>query len=258
MAIHPTAIVDSSADISPDAEIGPYCIVGANVSIGARTRLLANVYTEGKLTIGEDNVFYPYSSVGTTPQDKKYKGEASETQIGNRNNIREFVTIHRGTEGGGMVTRIGDDNLLMAYVHIAHDVQVQNHTILANGVTFAGHVIVEDYVNIGGLTAVHQFTRIGRHAIVGSRSVIKQNVLPYSITASDHAVEVYGANRIGMERAGFAASNIETLQNAFRILTRAGLNTTQALARIEEELPRTDELDILVAFIRSSHGGFTK
>lgn len=258
MAIHPTAIIDPGAEISSTADIGPYCIVGANVSIGARTRLLANVYLEGKLSVGEDNVFYPYSSIGAAPQDKKYRGEASETQIGNRNNIREFVTIHRGTQGGGMVTRVGDDNLLMAYVHIAHDVIVHNHTILANGVTFAGHVIVEDYANVGGLTAVHQFTRIGRHAIVGSRSVLKQNVLPYSITASDHSVEVYGANRVGMERAGFPASSIETLQNAFRILTRAGLNTTQALARIEEELPKTEELETLLAFIRNSQGGFAK
>ncbi|HEX4771886.1 MAG TPA: acyl-ACP--UDP-N-acetylglucosamine O-acyltransferase [Bryobacteraceae bacterium] len=258
MAIHPTAIIDPSAEISSTAEIGPYCIVGANVSIGARTRLVANVYLEGKLSIGEDNVFYPYSSIGAAPQDKKYRGEASETQIGNQNNIREFVTIHRGTQGGGMVTRVGDDNLLMAYVHIAHDVFVHNHTILANGVTFAGHVIVEDYANVGGLTAVHQFTRIGRHAIIGSRSVIKQNVLPYSITASDHSVEIYGANRVGMERAGFPVSSIETLQNAFRILTRAGLNTTQALARIEEELPMNEELEALLAFIRNSQGGFAK
>jgi UDP-N-acetylglucosamine acyltransferase len=258
MAIHPTAIIDPSAEISTDSEIGPYCIVGSDVSIGARTRLLAHVYLEGKLSIGEDNIFYPYSSIGVAPQDKKYKGEASETRIGSHNNIREFVTIHRGTEGGGMITRIGDGNLLMAYVHVAHDVAVQNHTILANGVTFAGHVVVEDYANIGGLTAIHQFVRIGRNAMVGSRSVIKQNVLPYSITASDHSVEVYGANRVGLERAGFSAPAIEALQSAFRILTRAGLNTTQALARIEEELPKTEELETLLSFIRNSQGGFAK
>ncbi len=141
-----------------------------------------------------------------------------------------------------MVTSIGDDNLLMAYVHIAHDVIIHDHTIIANGVTFAGHVTVEDYANIGGLSAIHQFCRIGRHAMVGSYSVIKQNVLPYSITASDHEVEVYGANRVGMERGGFAAEAIEPLQNAFRTLTRAGLNTSQALARIEEEIPATPEI----------------
>ncbi|MBV9081381.1 MAG: acyl-ACP--UDP-N-acetylglucosamine O-acyltransferase, partial [Acidobacteriaceae bacterium] len=239
-------------------EIGPYCIVGAGVSVGARTRLLAHVYLEGKLSIGEHNIFYPYCSCGVTPQDKKYKGEASETRIGNRNSIREFVTIHRGTEGGGMVTSIGDGNLLMAYVHVAHDVVIHNNTILANGVTFAGHVIVEDYANVGGLSAIHQFVRIGRHAIVGSYSVIKQNVLPYSITASDHKVEVYGANRIGLERTGYSAEAIETLQNAFRLLTRSGLNTSQALAKMEEETPQTDEIKKLVDFIHNSPRGFIK
>lgn len=258
MAIHPTALVDPAAEISTEAEVGPFCIIGAGVSVGARTRLMAHVYLEGKLAIGEDNTFYPYCSCGVAPQDKKYRGEASETRIGNRNSIREFVTVHRGTQGGGMVTAIGDDNLIMAYVHIAHDVIVHNHTIIANGVTFAGHVIVEDYANIGGLTAVHQFVRVGRNAMIGSRSVIKQNVLPYSITACDHSVEVYGANRIGLERAGFAPGRIEILQNAFRILTRSGLNTTQALAKIEEELPQTAELQTLLSFIRNSHGGFSK
>lgn len=258
MAIHPTAIIDPQAEISPDAEIGPYCIVGPGVTIGARTRLLAHVYLEGKLAIGSDNIFFPYCSCGVTPQDKKYRGEPSETRIGNGNSIREFVTINRGTEGGGMVTSISDGNLLMAYVHVAHDVRIHNHTILANGVTFAGHVIVEDYANIGGLSAIHQFCRIGRHAIIGSYSVIKQNVLPYSVTASDHKVEVYGANRIGMERHGYSSGAIEPLQQAFRILTRAGLNTTQALARIEEELPLTAEVKELLEFIRASNRGFLK
>lgn len=251
MAIHPTAIVDPKAEIASDAEIGPYCIIGSGVTIGARTRLMGHAYLEGKLTVGEDNIFYPFCSCGVAPQDKKYRGEPSETRIGNGNSIREFVTIHRGTEGGGMVTAIGDGNLVMAYVHIAHDVIVHNRTILANGVTFAGHVIVEDGANLGGMTAVHQFCRIGCYAIVGSYSVIKKNVLPYSKTASAHEVEVYGANRVGMERAGFSNDSIEALQNAFRILTRAGLNTTQALARIEEEVPGTPEVRHLIEFIKA-------
>ncbi len=258
MAIHPTAIIDPQAEISSQAEVGPYCIVGAGVAIGARTRLMAHVYLEGKLTVGEDNTFYPYCSCGVAPQDKKYKGEPSETRIGNRNTIREFATIHRGTEGGGMVTSIGDGNLLMAYVHVAHDVRIHNHTILANGVTFAGHVVVEDYVNVGGLSAIHQFVRIGQHSIIGSYSVIKQNVLPYSITASDHEAKVYGANRVGLERRGFDAEAIEPLQNTFRLLTRSGLNTTQALAKIEEEIPQTPEVCCVLEFIRNSQGGFLK
>ncbi len=258
MAIHPTAIIDPDADISREAEIGPYCIIGSGVTIGARTRLMAHVYLEGKLTIGKDNVFYPYCSCGVAPQDKKYKGEPSETRIGDRNTFREFVTVNRGTEGGGMMTSIGDSNLVMAYVHIAHDVIIHNHTIIVNGVTFAGHVVVNDYANIGGLSAIHQFCRIGQHAMVGSRSVIKHDVLPYSVTASNHQAEVYGANRIGLERSGYASEAIEPLQNSFRILTRSGLNTTQALARIEEEIPQTEEVKNLLDFIRSSPHGVTK
>ena len=258
MAIHPTAIVDPDANISPEAEVGPYCIIGSAVTIGARTRLLAHVYLEGKLTIGKDNVFYPYCSCGVTPQDMKYRGEPSETRIGDRNSIREFVTINRGTAGGGMITSIGDSNLLMAYVHVAHDVMIHNHTILANGVTFAGHVTVEDYANIGGLSAIHQFCRIGRHAMVGSNSVIKQNVLPYSVTAADHNAEIYGANKVGLERKGYGPEAIEPLQNAFRMMTRSGLNTTQAITRIEEEIQPTPEIQELLGFIRNSQRGFVK
>ena len=258
MAIHPTALIDPKTEIAPDAEIGPYCVIGPAVRIGARTRLMSHVVLEGKLTIGTDNVFFPFCSCGVAPQDKKYRGEASETIIGNGNSIREFVTIHRGTQGGGMRTVIGDHNLLMAYVHIAHDVIIHNHTILANGVTFAGHVIVHDYANIGGLSAIHQFCQIGKHAIVGSRSVIKQNVLPFSQTASDHESKVYGANRVGLQRSGFTPEAIEPLQNAFRLLSSSGLNTSQALARIEEEIPLTPEIKELLEFIRSSERGFVK
>lgn len=258
MAIHPSAIIHPQADVAADAEIGPYCVIGEGVTIGARTRLIAHVYLEGKLTVGEDNLFYPYCSCGAAPQDKKYRGEASETRIGNRNSIREFVTVNRGTEGGGMVTAIGDDNLLMAYVHVAHDVIIGNKTILANGVTFAGHVIVQDSANVGGLSAIHQFVRIGRHAMVGSYSVIKQDVLPFSITATDHDARVFSANRVGLERGGFSSEAIESLNSAFRTLTRAGLNTSQALARIEEEVLLTDQVQELIAFIRGSQRGFLK
>ena len=242
MRIHPSAIIDPKTSIAGDAEIGPYCVIGPNVQIGAGTRLMSHVVLDGKLTIGEDNVFFPFCSCGVEPQDKKYHGEASETIIGNKNTIREFVTVHRGTEGGGMRTAIGDGNLLMAYVHVAHDVIIRNHTILANGVTFAGHVTVEDYANIGGLSAIHQFCRIGKYSIVGSRSVIKQNVLPFSQTATDHESKVYGANRVGLQRSGFSAEAIEPLQNAFRLLSNSGLNTSQALVRIEQELPQTAEV----------------
>src|SRR6185312_11018945 len=172
MPIHPTAIVNPAAEISPEADVGPYCIIGADVRVGARTRLMAHVFLEGRLEVGEDNIFYPYSSIGVAPQDLKYAGEASETRIGDRNKIREFVTINRGTTGGGMVTAIGSDNLLMAYVHVAHDVTITDHVILANNVTFAGHVYVGEYDNIGGHHGIRQLYRIGRHAIFRRYSVV--------------------------------------------------------------------------------------
>ena len=258
MSIHPTAIVSPKARIHESAEIGAYCIIGDDVEIGARTRLMANLYCEGPTRIGEDNLFYPYSTVGVAPQDKKYKGERAETRIGNGNTIREFVTIHRGTQGGGLLTSVGDGNLLMAYVHIAHDVHIGNHTILANAVTFAGHVTVGDYANIGAHSGVHQFCRVGRHAIIGGYSVVVQDVLPFSNTVSDRPIHVYGANRIGMERAGISSETIEGLQTALRLLTRAGLNTTQAIEKIQADLPETPELRELIEFIRASERGVIK
>src|SRR3954453_13373029 len=222
MPIHPTAIVDPAAEINPGADIGPYCIIGAEVHIGARTRLMANNYLEGPTFVGEDNIFFPYSTAGVASQDLKYKGERAETRIGHRNRIREFVTIHRGTQGGGLVTSIGSDNLLMAYVHIAHDCSVGDHVILVNAVTLAGHVTIGDWAELSPFCGVHQFCRIGRHAFVGPHTVVTQDVLPYSMTVSEREVKVFGANRVGLERRGFAKSSIEGLQTGFRLLTRSG------------------------------------
>ena len=258
MPIHPTAIIDPAARIAASAEIGPYSIIGADVEIGERTRLMAHVYIEGPTRIGDDNLFFPYSTVGVAPQDLKYQGERSETRLGSRNRIREFVTIHRGTEGGGLVTSLADDNLLMAYVHVAHDVLIGNHTVMANGVTFAGHVIVEDWAVIGAFSGIHQFCRVGRHSMTGGYSVITQDVLPFSTTVSSREVRVYGANATGLERRGFTKTAIEGLHKAFRILTRSGLNTTQAVDRIHAEVPSSPEVDELLAFIARSERGFVK
>ncbi len=178
---------------------------------------------DGPLQIGEDNVFFPYSTVGVAPQDLKYKGERSETRIGHRNRIREFCTIHRGTQGGGMLTSIGDDNLLMAYVHVAHDVHVGSHTVLSHAATLGGHVTIEDWAWIGAASGVHQFCRVGRHAIVGGYSVITQDVMPFSNTVSARDAKVFGANATGLERRGFSKDSIDALHKAFRLLTRAGL-----------------------------------
>lgn len=256
--VHPTAIVDSQARIAESAEIGPYSIIGAGVEIGPRTVVKGHVFMEGPLTIGEDNVFFPYSTVGVAPQDLKYKGEPSQLRIGNRNRIREFATLHRGTEGGGMLTSIGDDNLLMAYTHVAHDVQLGSHVILSHAATLGGHVIVEDWAWIGAAVGVHQFCRIGRHSIVGGYSVITQDVLPFSNTVTAREAKVFGANSTGLERRGFSSETIDALHKAFRLLTRAGLNTAQAVERIREEVQTSDEVAELLAFISLSQRGFIK
>lgn len=258
MPIHPSSIVDPAAKIAETADIGPWCYIGAEVEIGARTRLMANVYIEGVTTIGEDNIFFPYTTVGVASQDLKYKGERAYTRIGNRNRVREFITIHRGTEGGGLITSIGDDNLLMAYVHVAHDVAIGNRTVLANAVTFGGHVTVGDWVVIGASTGVHQFCRIGRHAMIGGYSVVTQDVMPFSTTVSDREIKVFGANKTGLERRGFEADTVDALRKALRLLTHAGLNTTQAVERIRAEVPALPEIEELLEFIASSKRGVVK
>jgi len=258
MPIHPTAIIDPAARIHPDADIGPFCVIGAEVEIAARTRLMANIYIEGPTWIGEDNTFYPFASVGVASQDLKYHGERAETRIGHRNKIREFVTIHRGTEGGGALTRIGDDNLLMAYTHIAHDANIGSHCILGNAVTLAGHVTIEDYAIVEAFSGVHQFCRIGKHAFVGGYSVLTQDVLPFSMTVTPRESKVFGANKVGLKRRGFEPDAIDALQKSFRLLGSDTLNTTQALEQIRAEVPPGAEVDELIEFIRSAKRGFIK
>ena len=258
MPIHPTAIVDPAARIDETAIVGPFCVIGAEVEIGARTELKAHVYVEGPTWIGEDNLFYPYASVGVASQDLKYKGERAETHIGSRNKIREFVTIHRGTEGGGLKTVVGDDNLLMAYTHVAHDVQMGSHCVLANAVTLAGHVVIGDWAVIGAFSGVHQFCRIGRHSMIGGYSVITQDVMPFATIVTPRESKAFGANATGLERRGFNATTVENLQNALRLLTRGKLNTSQAIDKIREEIPACEEVEELIAFIQSSERGVIK
>jgi len=258
MPIHPTAIVDPAARIDETAIVGPFCVIGAEVEIGARTELKAHVYVEGPTWIGEDNLFYPYASVGVASQDLKYKGERAETHIGSRNKIREFVTIHRGTEGGGLKTVVGDDNLLMAYTHVAHDVQMGSHCVLANAVTLAGHVSIGDWAVIGAFSGVHQFCRIGRHSMIGGYSVITQDVMPFATIVTPRESKAFGANATGLERRGFNAATVENLQNALRLLTRGKLNTSQAIDKIREEIPACEEVEELIAFIQSSERGVIK
>lgn len=258
MPIHPTAIIDPAARIHPDAEIGPFCIVGPGVEIGARTRLMAHLYVEGPTWIGEDNLFYPHSTVGVASQDMKYRGERAETRIGHGNRIREFVSIHRGTEGGGALTSIGDDNLLMAYVHIAHDARVGSHCILGNATTLAGHVTIEDHAIVEAFSGVHQFCRIGRHAFVGGYSVLTRDVLPFSMTVTPRESRLFGANKVGLKRRGFEPDTVDALNKCFRLLSSDTLNTTQAIEQIREQVPAGAEVEELLEFIRSGKRGFIK
>lgn len=258
MSIHSDARVDPAARIDESAEIGPFCVVGPEVAIGPGTRLLAHVFADGPLTIGAENVFYPYSTVGAEPQDLKYRGERAETRIGDRNRIREFCAIHRGTEGGGGLTRIGDDNLLQAYAHVAHDCIVGSRCILSHGATLGGHVTVEDDAVVGAHCGVHQFCTVGGHAYIGGYSVITQDVLPFALVVTERGAKTFGVNKVGLERRGFSKAEIQALRKGFRILTKSGLNLDQAVERIRAETDGGAHLQRVLGFIANSQRGFVK
>ncbi|MBI3931927.1 MAG: acyl-ACP--UDP-N-acetylglucosamine O-acyltransferase [Acidobacteria bacterium] len=252
--IDPTARISPAAVLEPGVRIGPYCVVGPQVRIGSGTVLESHVVVEGPTAIGHDNRFHPFASVGLAPQDLKYRGEASRLVIGDRNVFREFVTIHRGTEGGGWVTRIGSDNLLQAHAHVAHDCSVGSHTILAHGATLGGHVEVGDYAMVGAFSGVHQFCRVGAHAFLGGFTVATKDVLPYSKTVGNRAC-IYGINQVGLQRRSFSPGSIRELRQAYRVLLQSRLNTSDAVRRLEAEGPHTAEVRAVVEFIRSSDRG---
>lgn len=256
--IHPTAVVHESASIGAGVRIGPYCVIGAEVFLGENCELISHVCLEGPLRAGPDNKFFPYSSIGMVPQDKKFRGERTETLIGQGNIFREFITVNRGTAGGGGTTSIGDHNWIMAYTHIAHDCIVGSHTILANATTLAGHVTVEDYANIGAFSGVHQFCRVGRHSIVGGYSVITQDVLPFSMTVMKREVRLFGVNKVGLERCGFNEQRRENLSRAFKTLMSKKLNTSQAIEKIRGEGGLSQDVEDLLNFIGTAERGFVK
>lgn len=255
--IHPTAIVGSETVLGEDCYIGPYSIIGNDVTIGARTRIDSHGVIDGKTVIGEGNHIFPFVSIGLAPQDLKFKGEPTATEIGSDNQIREFVTIHRGTEGGGGITRIGSRNLLMAQAHVAHDCQVGSDIIMANAATLAGHVEVGDKSNVGAYSGVHQFCRIGREAFIGGYSVVVKDALPFAISQGNHA-RCFGLNKIGLKRKGYSKETIEKLHSAYHLLLSSKLNTTQAVEKIKEEITGCPEVDYLVSFIESSARGVVK
>ncbi len=251
--IHPSAIIHPSAEIGPDCEIGPFCVIGENVRMGRGNRLHSHVVIDGSTSLGEENEIYPFAAIGTRTQDLKWKGGVTHTEIGNRNTIRENVTIHSATSDGDK-TVIGSDNHLLAYVHIAHDVQLGNHIIMSNVATLAGHIVVEDHVVIAGLAAVHQFCRIGRYAIIGGCSKVVQDVPPFML-ADGNPARSRTVNKVGLERNGFSDEVQQSLKKAYKILFRSGLTTKNAVDQIEQELPSNAEIQHLIEFMRASQRG---
>lgn len=255
--IHNTAIIDKEALIDEDVFIGPYCIINSRVKIKKGTRLISNVILEGRTEISEGCTIYPFTSIGLPPQDLKYRNEDTGVSIGVRNTIREYTTIHRASVGGDGITHIGDDNFLMAYVHIAHDCKIGSHVIMANAATLAGHVSVEDYAVIGGIVAVHQFARIGAYAMVGGFSGIGQDIPPFTV-ASGARAKLFGLNTIGLKRHGFTDSTINELKKAYKILFREKLTLKEAVKKVQEELPYTDEIKRLIEFIEKNKRGICR
>ena len=255
--IHPTAVISPGAQIGRDCTIGPYAVIGDGVILGERVRIDGHCVIDGCTRIGDESHLFPFVSIGLPPQDLKFAGEQSETEIGSRTRIREFVTVHRGTAGGGGITKIGDDCFLMAQAHVAHDCLIGNHVIMANAATLAGHVIVEDRANIGAYSGVHQFCRVGREAYVGGYSVVVKDALPFALTVGNHA-KCYGLNKVGMRRRGYSSETLAMLHHAFHLLLSAKLNTSQALERIRTEIQGAPEVDELVQFVETSKRGVVK
>ena len=255
-SVHPTAIVHTGAIVGRGSIIGPHCVIGPQVTIGERCRLGASVVVDGITSIGDETEIFPMASIGLAPQDLKYQGEPTRLTIGRRNIFREFVTINRGTEGGGGETRIGDGNLFMAYVHVAHDCRVGSGTIFGPHATLGGHVTVDDFANISAGSAVHQFCRVGPYAFVGGYSVVTKDALPYARTIGSRPARVFGVNSIGLSRRGFTPDSISQLKRAYRYLLQSKLNTTRAVAAIERDASLTArEVAALVDFIRTSKRG---
>jgi UDP-N-acetylglucosamine acyltransferase len=257
MMIHPTAIIHSGASLAADVQVGPYTIIGEHVTIGPGCWIGPHVVIEGWTEIGRNNRIFQFASVGAVPQDLKFRGEQSWLRIGDRNTIREFVTMHRGTSDGGGETVVGHDNLFMAYAHVAHDCQVGNRVILANGATLAGHVQVADHAILGGLSAAHQFTRIGCHVMISGGAMVAQDIPPYTIAQGDRAKTI-GLNLIGLQRRGFSEETIRGIKRAYKLIFRSGLRLEEALDKITAEVDTSPELEGFVTFIRNSERGIAR
>ena len=258
MSVHPTAIIDSRARVPASCQVGPFCVIGPDVELGDNCRLVSHVAIEGPTRIGTDNAFFPFSVIGMAPQDVSYRGEPTRLEIGDHNEIRECVTITRGTVKGGGLTRVGSHTLIMAYAHIGHDSVIGDHCMLVNGATLGGHVTVEEWAVVGALCPVHQFVRIGAHAYVGGGTTITQDVLPFSMTSAARNVSSYGMNKVGLERRGFSPERIRKIHRAYKTLLASKMNTSQALERLKSEEDRGEDVEMLIRFIEASERGVIK
>ncbi len=255
--IHPTAIVSSQAEVGDDVTIGPYAIIGDHVKIGDRTEIGPHAVIDPYAEIGTDCQIYQFASVGTVPQSLKFEGEQSWTRIGNGCIIREFVTINRGTKDGDGVTQIGDNCLLMAYTHIAHDCRLGNHVVMANNATLAGHVTIGNHATVGGLSAIHQFVRVGDYAFLGGKSVVVKDIPMYVLASGDRA-QLHGLNQVGLKRHGFSKEAVKRLKKTYRIIFRIGLTLNEAFERVAAEVEPCAEVLAFVEFIKSSQRGITR
>lgn len=255
--IHPTAIVDSKADLGSNVDIGAYSIIGPNVQIGSGTVIGPHVVIRPYVEIGPDCQIYQYASIGEVPQAIKFQGEETHVKIGRGSVLREFVTVNRGTEFGGGITEVGEENFLMAYVHIAHDCKTGRNVIMANNATLAGHIVIEDFVTVGGLVAIHQFVRIGDYAYIGGKSAVVKDIPPYVIAAGDRA-KLHGLNSVGLKRQGFSQETLSCLKKAYRIIFRIGLTQNEALERVKAEVEQVPEVINFIRFIKSSQRGITR
>lgn len=258
MNVHPTAIIDSSARVSPSCKIGPYCVIGPEVEVGDHCELISHVVIEGPTKIGANNRFFPFSSIGLAPQDVSYKGEPTRLEMGDDNTVREFVTINRGTVKGGGLTKVGSHILIMAYTHVAHDCSIGDYAMLANAATLGGHVTVEEWATVGALCPVHHYVRIGAHSFIGGGTTITRDVLPFSKTAAERGTHAYGLNSVGLERRGFTKERIRKIHHAYRLLLASKLNTSQALEKLKSEPDRGEDVDMLIKFVESSERGVIK
>ncbi len=256
MSVHPSSVIARGAVVPESSTVGPFCTIGPDVVLGENCTLISHVVLDGRTRIGARNTFHPFCAIGVAPQDLKYKGEPTECVIGDDNDIRESVTISRGTVGGGSITHMGSGNLLMTCVHIGHDSHVGSHCILANAATLAGHVVIEDYATVGAFSPVHQHCIVGKYAFIGGGTIVTQDVLPFSKTSSRRENKAFGVNSVGLQRRGFSPERVRLLQKAFRLLLVSKLNTSQALERIKEL--EGEDVTALVHFLERSERGVIK